>query len=103
MNDLKNCSETRYAGFSRRISLPQNLVIVSATVSLILNSCGPSREEMEYREKSAAIADSISQYVDPLATDTINGITHNFIRKAELKLKVKDVLKTTEAIEDLVK
>ncbi|MBL7933003.1 MAG: DUF4349 domain-containing protein [Bacteroidia bacterium] len=103
MNDLKNCSETRSAGLSRSISLPQSLAVLLIASSVVLYSCGPSREEMEYKENASKIADSVSEYVSPIATDTINGITHNFIRTADLKLKVKDVLKTTEAIEDIVK
>lgn len=102
MNDLKNCSEIHHKGLRRRASLPQRLIVVSIFTGAILYSCGPSAEE-KYLQESKAMSDSVLQYVGPIVTDTINGTTHNFIRKADLKLKVTNVLKTTQAIEDLVK
>ena len=37
-----------------------------------------------------------------LATDTINGVTHNFIRKANFKFKVQDVLSSSKKIVGIV-
>jgi hypothetical protein len=69
-----------------------------------LGACANAREEknLNVLNESQAVADSVSSAVPGIATDTINGITHNFIRKADLKCKVKDVLETTRQIETLI-
>ncbi|MCC6370306.1 MAG: DUF4349 domain-containing protein [Bacteroidia bacterium] len=72
-------------------------------VTLLFNACGSSSKEMEYRENSKMMADSINSYVPGIATETINGISHNFIKTADIKFKVLDVLKSSNKIEDLVK
>jgi hypothetical protein len=102
MNNLKNCSATTLFGGRQGNYLSKNLTIILITGIFIFQSCGPSKQEMEYKEKSMEISDSIKNYSAGLATDTINGITHNFIRTAEMKLKVNDVLSTTQKIEDLI-
>lgn len=81
-----------------------NPIKISAlSVLLFTSSCGSSYKEKEYEEKLAAIADSVKAYAPGIAADTINGISHNFIKTAELKLKVKNVLSSSEKIEDIVK
>jgi hypothetical protein len=100
MNILKNCSNAYKVCVGSGIALFKNTVFVSIPLSaFLLVSCGASREEMAYLEKSKEVADSVSSYVAGIATDTINGVTHNFIRKANLKCKVKDVLQSTKQIE----
>lgn len=44
----------------------------------------------------------LSEY-SKISTDTINGITHNFIRKAKIKCEVKNILQSLKEIEDLTK
>jgi hypothetical protein len=60
------------------------------------------KSEKAYYEEAKAVADSVSAYVPGIATDTINGITHNFIRHASLKCKVSNVLQSTKSIEHFV-
>lgn len=100
-NNVNNCSES-HSGLRAGFSLSKLTAIVLGLVSFILYACGASREEMEYQEKSMEIADSVARYSPGLATDTINGITHNFIRTADMKLKVKNVTTVSQKIEDLV-
>ncbi|MBA2613199.1 MAG: DUF4349 domain-containing protein [Bacteroidetes bacterium] len=109
MNNSKNCSNPSKAFVRTGIVLPQYLgikVFVFLVVSSLLYSCGPSAEKMAERESYAAanraVADSVSAYSKGIATDTINGVTHNFIRKADLKFKVQDVLNSSKKIEDIV-
>ncbi|MES2680142.1 MAG: DUF4349 domain-containing protein [Bacteroidota bacterium] len=68
---------------------------------LFFAGCGASHEEKlldEARAKAAAILKGQSD----ITTDTINGLAHNFIRSADLKCKVKNVLTATRNIEDLI-
>ncbi|MEO6304408.1 MAG: DUF4349 domain-containing protein [Bacteroidia bacterium] len=108
MNNSKNCSNSSKAFVRTGIVLPQNLgikVFVFLIVSSLLFSCGSSREERDFAapsSESVAIADSVSAYAKGIATDTINGVTHNFIRKADLKFKVQDVLNSSKKIEDII-
>ena len=109
MNNLKNCSNKSQAFVKAEFVLPKHFIkayFMFLVVSISLFGCGPSRERMEEIEANAsrtnAITDSVSTYMKGIATDTINGITHNFIRKANLKMKVNDVLSSSKKIEDLV-
>ena len=102
MNNSKSCSNTYKVGVRRGTSLLINSwTLVVFTFSVLVISCS-NGNEMSYREESAKVADSVSAYVSNIATDTIDGITHNFIRNADVKLKVKDVLQSTKQIESLV-
>jgi len=105
MSNSKNCSESFHKALRPGISMSKKIkpLFFAFFISLIfLSSCGPSKEEMEFREKSQNIANSIADYSPGLATDTIDGITHNFVRTADLKFKVKNVLESGNCIEDLV-
>jgi hypothetical protein len=106
MNSLKNCSGTYQVWTGRGNALPKRIFIASFCLTFLLG-CGPSSKEinerMAYAEKSKAVADSVSAYVPGIATDTINGVTHNFIRKADVKCRVKDVLSTTRRIEEIAR
>ena len=105
MSNSKNCSDSFRKALRPGLSMSKKikLLLCAALTSIIfLESCGPSKEEMEYREKSQTIANTIAEYSPGLATDTINGITHNFVRTADLKFKVKNVLASSDQIEDLV-
>ncbi|PBQ32449.1 hypothetical protein CNR22_11935 [Sphingobacteriaceae bacterium] len=104
MSNSKNCSENLPGIFRPGISMPQKLSLILVSLSFaLLYSCGPSREEKEYLEKSAAISGSVKAYRAGLATDTIQGITHNFARTADIRFRVKSVLDASDRIEDLVK
>jgi len=109
MNNLKNCSNEGKAFVRTGTVLPVNFGIKFFSflmVSVLLFSCGGDhREEKASREYAAAseeVADSVSTYMKGIATDTINGISHNFIRKADLKFKVDNVLNSSKKIEDIV-
>ena len=111
MNNLKNCSNQGKAFVRTGTVLLVNFGIKFFSFlisSSILISCGPSAErisDMEDKAKMAAseaVADSVSAYMKGIATDTINGISHNFIRKADLKFKVDNVLNSSKKIEDIV-
>lgn len=103
MNSLKNCSDARHSSIRTGHRLPLKIsVLAMFCFGVFVQSCGRAKEEMGYREKSAAVADSVAAYLPGLATDTIGGITHNFIRSANLKCRMHDVLAATKQIEDLV-
>lgn len=111
MNNLKSCSNEGKAFVRTGTVLPVNFGIKFFSfliASSILISCGPSADrisDMEDKAKMAAseaVADSVSVYMKGIATDTINGISHNFIRKADLKFKVDNVLNSSKKIEDIV-
>ncbi len=111
MNNLKNCSGKSEAFVGAGFALPGNSgikILMFLIGSSFLFSCGSSAERMEEMEKARAavtneaVADSVSAYTKGIATDTINGVTHNFIRKADLKFKVQDVINSSNKIEDIV-
>jgi hypothetical protein len=100
MNSLKNCFWCRQAACGRGNTLLKFSVITATAIMLF--SCGMNAKEKAYYEEAKAVADSVSAYVPGIATDTINGITHNFIRHASLKCKVNNVLQSTKSIEHFV-
>lgn len=109
MNNLKNCSNEGKAFVRTGTVLPKHFGIKFFSFLLIvifLFSCGSSAEykskQEEYSSASEAVADSVSNYMKDIATDTINGISHNFMRKADLKFKVDNVLNSSKKIEDIV-
>ncbi|MBL7910158.1 MAG: DUF4349 domain-containing protein [Bacteroidia bacterium] len=109
MNSIKYCSGKSKAFVGAGIALPKNLALkffLFVSISTFLFSCGSSAERMSDREESAKVsqevADSVSSYMKGIATDTINGISHNFIRTADLKFKVDNVLNSSKKIEDIV-
>ncbi|MBA3683304.1 MAG: DUF4349 domain-containing protein [Bacteroidetes bacterium] len=112
MNDLKNCFNNGKAFVRTGTVLPEHFGIkffLLLLVSVILFSCGPSASYKAEQEaatasssESAMITDSVAAYAKGIATDTINGLTHNFIRKADLKFKVDNVLNSSKKIEDIV-
>ncbi len=74
-------------------------------LSVLLVACSASYEDKAKANEGAsmkAVSDSVSNYAKEISTDTINGITHNFIREAKVKCKVTDVLKASQRIEDVV-
>ena len=103
MSKPDHCSDASKAGMGAGIPMPgiQSFIFIVCAFFLF-QSCGPSAEEMKYKEESAAMADTISRSFPGIATDTIAGITHNFIRKADLKCQVENVLSVTRRIENLV-
>ena len=105
MSNSENCSDGCLTAIRRDLFMPEKIIILSCiTLTGIgfIQSCGPSASEMAYREKSQSIANSIAAYAPGLATDTIQGITHNFMRSADLKFKVSNILEASHRIEDLV-
>ena len=104
MNSSKNCSEGCHTAFGKCIRMPEKICLVFLALC-VLSSCGPSAEEkakMEFLAESMILADSIVAYAPGLATDKIDGITHNFIRTADLKFKVENVVKSSDWIQRIV-
>ncbi|MDX2174128.1 MAG: DUF4349 domain-containing protein [Bacteroidota bacterium] len=111
MSNSINCSNANQVRVRRENSLLKkyHFIYLSTIASaLLFQSCGGGRYEKEayatseYEAKQKAVADSVSAYSGGIKTDTINGITHNFVRNANIKFKVKDVFNTTKQIEDIV-
>jgi hypothetical protein len=70
---------------------------------LLMNACAPSHEEKQERE--AASADTLSgpeTFSSPEASGGLRDSARKFIRTADLRFKVKDVLHSTLVIEDIV-
>lgn len=105
MNAFQKGAATAIADRAREISMPFKWLGVFVSGILLL-SCGVSREEIERKEKAAAsmavVSETVKEYAKTIATDTINGITHNFIRQASVKCKVENVLNSSQAIEDAI-
>jgi len=105
MSNLKICSDRPAKGFRGDISMSKKIIFslsVLFFVTGVFSSCGPSAEEMRYREDSKMLAEKLEAYVPGITTDTINGITHNFVRNADMKLKVTHVVEASNQIEDLI-
>jgi hypothetical protein len=108
MNSPTNCSGACKVRAGSEIAFFKKSLLIVVPV-LILVACGPSREQIDakeaaissYMEKEKALADSVSSYAPGIATETIGGIAHNFIRTAAMKFKVKDVLNSTRKIEQI--
>ncbi len=104
MSVSKKCSVTQQLRNRVGIILSEkSLPVVFLITFLSLYACGPSKEEMDYREKSAGISKTLTDSFPTLTTDTVNGILHNFVREARIKCKVRNVLVAGKQIEDLVK
>lgn len=83
-------------------------VIVCVGIIVSLLGCASSSEEkakMEAGYQLAAQQDSVSSSLisSSAAIENKSDTTHKFIRIADLKFKVKSVIRSTYAIEDLVK
>ena len=105
MSNSKNCSGSFRKALRPGLSMSKKIKLflcAALTCVIFISSCGPSKEEMEYREKSQTIANTIAEHSQGLVTDTISGVTHNFVRTADLKFKVKNVLLSSDQIEELV-
>lgn len=110
MSNSINCSNANQVGVRREnpLSKKYNFIYLSIVASaLLFQSCGGNYAKeayanSEYDAKQKAVADSVSAYSAGIKTDTINGITHNFVRNANIKFKVKDVFNTTKEIENIV-
>lgn len=106
MSNSKNCSDPQLKGVRAGIVLPEKdtlLLLSFFTAVLMFMSCGPSKQEMEFREKSAEMSNSIANHLPAVAADTINGITHYFLKTADIKCRVTDVIASSERIKHLVK
>lgn len=106
MSKLKNCSDPHEVSVRAGIVLPHPralLLLFFFTSAYIFTSCGPSKQEMEFREKSEEITRSIAKHIPMIVTDTMDGITHNFVKTANIKCRVTHVITSTEAIKNLVK
>jgi len=106
MSNLKNCYNANQVCVRREhlLSKKNNFMYVAiVSTAILFQSCsGDYKENAKYMAQEKAVADSVSVYAASIATDTINGVTHNFVRNANLKCKVKDVLSSTKQIEDIV-
>lgn len=88
-------------------NLNSNFLKLSGIVlstSIILFSCGPSREEKYYSETSAkAFADSVSEAIQSINQTPMKADSNRaFVRNADLSFKVKDVKTATFDIEHIV-
>jgi hypothetical protein len=100
MNSLKNCSGKRKAlTGSENSLLKRSLFLI---VPVLLFSCGNASYE-KYKQEEAAIADKVNDYAKGINTDTINGVARNFIRTADIKFKVHNVVQSATSIEKLVR
>jgi len=110
MSNLKNCSNigkacVRSENVMSKILKSMYVGLISTTI--IFQACSGGNYEKNKSEESAqvaenSVANTVKEYVRDINTDTINGVTHNFVRNAKLKCKVKDVLNSTKQIEDIV-
>lgn len=103
MNSSKNCSGACSAGAGNGITLLKRSALFISS-ALLLFACGVAeKDRMAYAEEQKAVADSVAAYMPGLNTDTINGITHNFIRTASMKCRVNNVLSSTRKIEEIAR
>lgn len=100
MNNSNNCSGRRKAWAGPEIPLLKKWMFL--IIPAVLVSCGEASYE-RYKAEQSAVADSVRSYVEGIATDTINGISHNFVRTADVKFKVKNVIQSTTQIERMVR
>lgn len=74
---------------------------------IFIMSCGSnmeSRESYQERKSTVSLADSISPAIHKTAPDVmVNDTAHAFIRKADIRCRVKDVRNSTTRIEDIVR
>lgn len=106
MSVSKKCSVTQQ--LRNRVDIPLSkkslaVLLFPLTLLFLFYACGPSKEEMEFREKSAHMSKTLAESFPSLATDTVNGITRNFVREASLKCRVSNVLNAGKQIEDIIK
>jgi hypothetical protein len=106
METFQKGNRAEKVGSARGIIMPLKWLSVGL-VAVVFYSCGSSSmERASFKEDRAAsleaLADSVNSYTKGIATDTINGITHNFIRQADVKCKVDNVLNSSEIIEDAI-
>lgn len=104
MSKIKQCSEAQHQVLRVGNAISNSKALLVLAGVFMLCSCGPSKEELEYREKALmqVISDSISAYAGP-ASDTVDGVSLRLVREANLKFKVDDVIASSENIEGLVK
>ncbi len=106
MSNVKNCSNANKVSVRHEYLLTKKNYLMYVTIistAVLIQACsGNYKEDAKYMSQENAVADSVKAYAAGIATDTINGNTHNFIRNANLKCKVKDVLNSTKQIEDIV-
>jgi len=102
MNNPKNCSAASLHGTGTGNTMPLNFILIIVSFfTVVFTGCGPSYEQMDAKEKRTE-AELILGDQSKLATDTINGITHHFVRTADIKCKVNSVIDASRHIEDLV-
>jgi len=77
-------------------------IIASLAAGVLLFSCGPSQRNYEEQAPAAVPDSSSSAYVSSsAATENGKDSTRKFIRTAEMKFKVKNVIKSTYNIEGI--
>ncbi len=106
MSNLFNCSRAKNHGLGRDTALcPRKTsfyLLLSGVAFAFLFSCGPSREEKQLQEKSALISQTLDLEYPGLQTDSLQGHNFNFMRCADMKLQVENVLNSSNLIESLV-
>jgi hypothetical protein len=105
MKSNKMNAKTAGASLSKGYAVSLKYLSIFSAGLLLFACANASREDRVAASEAnlmKTVADSVSSYTKGIATDTINGITHNFIREAKVKCKVTDVLKASQKIEDVV-
>ncbi len=101
MSNLKHCSRANDRSTGAGTFYALNKAIVGAfIISIFFSGCAQSMDD--YREKSSAIDKEISKEYAGLYADSINGMTHNFIRTADMKLEVENVVSASNFIDAIV-
>jgi hypothetical protein len=81
---------------------PMTKIILTIGLTALMFSCGPGRKEMEKKEKASADSISTNGFISSsAAVETGKDTSHKFIRTAEMKFRVKSVVKATYQIEDI--
>ena len=104
MNKFKICSKAFCQALRSGYALSKKKQHLPLLFTVLLFSCGPSLEKMkedQYRVQSQIIADSLNAFIPGLSTDTLNGISHDFIKTVDIKFRVRNVINTSNRIEDL--
>jgi hypothetical protein len=77
-------------------------IIIIASVLLSLTACGPSAERINEKEQHLQDSIRVESLSSSAAVETKKDSVHKFIRTADLKFRVKNVISSTARIEDIV-
>jgi len=79
-----------------------SVIVVSLALGILLSGCGPSRRNYEESAPTAVPDSTSGAYASSsAAVESGKDTTRKFVRTAELKFKVKNVIKSTYHIEEI--